>query len=496
MRHQCRRFRSLTAAALIAVTIVVMAPSRAAAQSSAPSPQSIEELRRQLADLERLTKAQIDALRAKLAQQEAELERLRRLSTAPAAPPVAPAPQPTSDRAVVSATATQETFSRERETAARVDNVPIDPAMIGFFGIPNTPARLKVDGYAKLDAIFDPRPAGNADSFNVGTIPIGLAGPEKVSNTNIHARQTRVQLDFRSPSALGADFRAFAEIDFFGSSGAVDPRMRHFYGQLLNVLLGQTWTTFTDVDAFPDQLDFAGPAGISFLRQPQIRYTQPLAKGQSLAFGIEKATVQAPQITSTGSSYTPAPDFVVRYRSERPLGHVQLGWLSRVLGYRVESRNRKHYGYALNASGGLKVFGDDRVMGYVMGGRGAARYVDNISGLNSDLDLDDSGTDVEPLGVFATYVAFTHRWPHRLRSTVVYGYSSIDNSAAQSATAYKDGHYVSGNLLFNPMGGGLNVGVEYLYGSHQQADDGKGTASRIQFAAKYDLYRKRPVDQK
>ena len=40
-----------------------------------------------------------------------------------------------------------------------------------------------------------------------------------------------------------------------------------------------------DVDAFPDQLDFAGPAGISFLRQPQIRYTHPLAKGQSLALG-------------------------------------------------------------------------------------------------------------------------------------------------------------------------------------------------------------------
>jgi len=478
------------------IALAVVVPSNAAAQTaSTGASQSVDDLKRQLEDLERTTKAQIEALRAQFAKQEAELARLR--ITPPAAPaaPGTPAPPQTSDRAVVSATATQETFNRDRETAARVDNVPIDPALIGFFGIPNTPARLKIDGYAKLDTIIDARPAGNPDQFNVGGIPIGLAGPERIANTNIHARQTRVQLDFRSPTGTDSEFRAFAEIDFFGSSGPVDPRMRHFYGQVKNVLLGQTWTTFTDVDAFPDQLDFAGPAGISFLRQPQIRYTHPLAKGQSLAFGIEKAVVQAPQITSTGSAYTPAPDFVLRYRLERQPGHVQLGSIYRVLGYRIERENRRHFGYAVNASGGLKVFGDDRVVAYVMGGRGAARYVDNISGLNADVDVNDQGNDVEPLPVFGTYLAYTHRWPRRLRSTVVFGYSGIDNTAAQAATAYKDGYYASGNLLFNPFGS-LNVGFEYLYGSHEQKDGGKGTASRIQFAAKYDLYRKRPVDQK
>ncbi|HUR36064.1 MAG TPA: DcaP family trimeric outer membrane transporter, partial [Vicinamibacterales bacterium] len=317
------------------LTLGVPSPA-AARQGEAAAPQSTDDLRRRIDDLERLTKGQIDALRAQLAVQEAELARLRAAASAP--PPAAPTAAPASDRAVVSASATQETFSRDRETAARVDNIPIDPAMTGFFGIPNTPARLKVDGYAKLDAIFDPHPAGNSDQFNVGSIPIGLTDAERVANTNIHVRQTRVQLDFRSPSALGSDLRAFAETDFFGSSGAVDPRMRHFYGQLQNVLLGQTWTTFTDVDAFPDQLDFSGPAGMTVLRQPQIRYTQPLATGQSLAFAIEKATVQAPQITSSGSSYTPAPDIVVRYRLDRPLGHVQVGSLSRVLGYRIDSR--------------------------------------------------------------------------------------------------------------------------------------------------------------
>lgn len=110
-----------------------------------------------------------------------------------------------------------------------------------------------------------------------------------------------MQLDFRTPTGVGSEFRAFAEIDFFGSNGSVDLRLRHFYGQVKNVLLGQTWTTFTDVDAIPDQLDLSGPAGIGLQRQAQMRYTPPLAKGQSLALGIEKAVVQAPQITARGA---------------------------------------------------------------------------------------------------------------------------------------------------------------------------------------------------
>ena len=477
----------------IGLALVVLVPSNVVAQTG--TSQSVEDLRRRLEELERTTTAQIEALRAQVAQQGAELARLRPMSPASPAAPGTPPPPQASDRAVVTATATQDTFNREGESVARVDNVPIDPALVGFFSIPNTPARMKVDGYAKLDTIIDTRPAGNPDQFNVGSIPINLPGPQRITNTNIHARQTRVQLDFRTPTGVGSEFRAFAEIDFFGSSGSVDPRLRHFYGQVKNVLLGQTWTTFTDVDAIPDQLDLSAPAGIGLQRQAQIRYTYPVAKGQSLALGIEKAVVQAPQITSTGSAYTPAPDFVLRYRLDTKPGHLQLASLYRVLGYRIQTQNRKKFGYAINASGGLKVFGDDQILAYVMTGRGAGRYVDNISGLNADLDLDDQGTDVEPLPVFGTYLAYTHRWPRRLRSTVTFGYSGIDNTAAQAATAYKDGYYASGNLLFNPIGS-LNVGVEYLYGSHEQKDGGKGTASRVQFAAKYDLYRKRPLDQK
>src|SRR4029078_11165746 len=122
------------------------------------------------------------------------------------------------------------------------DNKPIDPALQAFILIPGTPARMKIDGYAKLDTIIDTKPAGNTDRFIPSTMPVGLSEAEQNPSTTLHIRQTRINVDFRSPTTLGSDLRTFAEIDFFGPNAPFDPRLRHFYGQLANFLVGQTWT--------------------------------------------------------------------------------------------------------------------------------------------------------------------------------------------------------------------------------------------------------------
>ena len=139
----------------------VCVPRRAQAQSATTTQdQRLEDLKRQLAELEQTTAAQIAVIRQQIAALSPSGE-----------PAAAAAPQPA---APVPTGAAPETFARDRETVARVNNVPVDPAMQGFFPIPGTPARLKIDGYAKLDAIIDTKPAGNPDRFIPSTIPIGL----------------------------------------------------------------------------------------------------------------------------------------------------------------------------------------------------------------------------------------------------------------------------------------------------------------------------------
>jgi outer membrane DcaP-like protein len=113
----------------------------------------------------------------------------------------------------------------------------------------------------------------------------------------VSARQTRFNVDLRAPTRFNQDLRVYFEMDFFGNEGPTDPRLRHFYGQLRNILLGQSWSTFTDPDNKPDTLDLEGPAGYTDTRQAQARYTQPFGNGHSVAFSAERPDTQAPTLS-------------------------------------------------------------------------------------------------------------------------------------------------------------------------------------------------------
>lgn len=450
---------------------------RPAVAQGAQSAATVAELRQRLDEIERTMQMQVAAVRE-------EIARLEGTSPPQSQPPTTP---------LVSETAQAPTFGRDRESVARVNNQPLDPALVGFVAIPGTPARVKIDGYAKLDTNVDGKPAGNSDLFLPSSIPVGLTDAQQVMSTTMHIRQTRLNVDFRSPTQLGGDLRTYAEVDLFGPNGAPDPRMRHFYGQVMNVLIGHTWTTFTDIDALPDTLNLSGPTGISLLRQAQVRYTQPLAGRQSLAVAIERPQTQAPQITDTGAAYNPAPDIVARYRLDRDRSHLQVASVVRMLGYRIAARNETTVGAGVNVSGAWKASANDLFMASMAFGSGIARYIDNLAGQNADLDRNDANNDVTALPTLAGYAAYTRQLPKRFRTTAIAGYSGIDNTEGQSASAFRDSKYFSANLLWNPAGS-LDVGFEYFLGTHRLNSGEDAHASRLQFSAKYDFFRKRQVE--
>ena len=61
-------------------------------------------------------------------------------------------------------------------------------------------------------------------------------------------------------------------------SNSWSSRLRHAfvkwdYSENSSIMAGQSWSTFFNVGALPDVLDFVGPAGTIFVRQPQVRWT-------------------------------------------------------------------------------------------------------------------------------------------------------------------------------------------------------------------------------
>ncbi|HKQ76762.1 MAG TPA: hypothetical protein VJ810_23910 [Blastocatellia bacterium] len=510
-------------------------PQNAGAQPSSqktgeqPSTQNVEELKQKLADIEK----EVDALRKSVkqleeqqkqaSQKESQSSSKQSSSTQPGSsqPSGGAGAQGSSRRQrPISEVAKRETVKRDQETVARINNQPLDPELIGFFPIPGTKDKLKIDGYAKLDVIMDPRPAGDPDEFVTTTIPVNLTPPQKVVNSNVIFRESRINLDFRSPVFEDDVFRFYAEVDFFGPDGPTDPRLRHLYGQISNVLAGHTWTTFTDPDIIPDTLDAEGPAGRISTRQAQFRYTQAIGKHHSLAFSVERPGVRGPDLTPDGElirssvvrgflrrrgeevltpedltphegPYNPAPDFVVRYRYERKRGHLQFGSLYRVLGFQSAIEEDKTFGWGLNLSSGVMVGKRDNLLISATYGAGIARYISNLSDLDLDFDLDNDGTGIKALPAIGVYGAYQHYWHDQLRSTVTFGYDRVQNTAFQPFDSFSKSCYTAGNLIWRPRKDyNFTVGAEFLYGWQVLKDNLKGRANRVQVSLQYNLYRK------
>src|SRR3974377_1520102 len=183
MKETCiRTFRRI----MITATLILLVPFLLRAQSSSTS-SGIEELKKRLEELERATHEQIEILRQRIKEQEETIGRLQEQkpqASAEVQAPQSPTPSAVPHERETSAAARDETFNRAQDSAPRINNTPLDPSLQGFFQIPGTPARLKFDGYAKLDMNIDPRPAGNIDQFINTTIPVNVAPNAKSANVN------------------------------------------------------------------------------------------------------------------------------------------------------------------------------------------------------------------------------------------------------------------------------------------------------------------------
>ena len=159
----------------------------------------------------------------------------------------------------------------------------------GWWEIPKTTVRMKIGGYVKFDLIHDFDPIGSPDYFDVSTIP---TDGSKGETTHMHAKESRVFLDFRSPSKVG-ELRAYVEGDFYGTSGAF--RLRHAFVEINNGkwLAGQWWSNFMDETIIPPTLDFEKPAAYAFARHAMFRWKQSLSADSYLAIAVEEPNTRA-----------------------------------------------------------------------------------------------------------------------------------------------------------------------------------------------------------
>jgi hypothetical protein len=332
----------------------------------------------------------------------------------------------------------------------------------------------------------------------------------------ISARQSRFGATADQPIA-GHDLFIKFEFDLFGTGvdeGQTTFRLRHFYGSWGPILAGQTNSVFMDIDTFPNVVDYWGPNGMVFLRNPQVRYTFKTGRHE-IAVAIEKPSndIDSGDLREIDPALgnirgdQKIPDFTAHWRYDDDWGHVQLAGILREVAYdspgNPDNRPKgSKLGWGVNASANINFRQKKDILHLsVVYGDGIASYMND-----GGVDLAPGGQPIGPTPVgFAVpadattgppvaeaqqllgLVAYLdHAWSDKFSSSLGWSMVRVDNSSLQSADAFHEAQYASANLLFSPDKHIL-MGAEFLWGQRQDKDRATGHDARVQFSFKYSF---------
>ena len=169
--------------------------------------------------------------------------------------------------------------------------------------------KVAVSGYVKLDLQWSDKIAGNGFvGGEPSTPPSGVPyDGDKFHDHDqfvVDAKQTRFRIT-ASDEVMGVKLSSRVEGDFFQADGSATTsnsrhlRLRHAHASAQHpsgffMIAGQTWSNFMPTEvAQPDTVDFNGPAGQTFARQPQLTlgWKFPVAGADLVVSGsVEKAS--------------------------------------------------------------------------------------------------------------------------------------------------------------------------------------------------------------
>ena len=369
---------------------------------------------------------------------------------------------------------------------------------------------LELYGFVQLDAIQDFKRV-NPDwdaTLRPSRIPTqeGEFGGDGQSIFSV--RQSRLGAKATGEIA-GKPYEAKFEFDLYGTgvdAGQTTFRVRHIYGKWGPFLAGQTNTLFMDGDIFPNVVDYWGPTGMVFVRNPQLRWTFVNNGGFEAAVALEhpsddidpgRIRLIDENVASNIQSNEELPDLTAAVRYGGNWGHVRLAGILRKIGFETRGTEGNEpsgheTGWGLNATSAIKLGMFTPRLGVVYG-RGIATYM-NDGGMDLapavEIQTGPDGFLIVPRAVAVKLLGISAyadiQWSKQLSSALGYSFTKVDNTNFQELTAFHKGEYASANLLWTPLDNVL-VGAELLWGKRTDNDGDTGTDTRLQTTFKWSF---------
>ena len=343
----------------------------------------------------------------------------------------------------------------------------------GGFRLPGSETSVRFYGYAEAHAIHDLKQPGPSDTFtDLMFQPLDNSGGQK-GKTKFTAQTSRFGFESSTPTALGA-FNTKVEMDFYsyGAGNRNRLRLRHAYGEYAGFLIGQTWSTFMDLDDLPETVDFNGPIGAPFSRRTMIRYTYADAKaGYKLTAAIEDPEDQF----GGGSANERLPQIVLRADKSFDWGALN----ARVLAHEKRSFAEVKRGFGVGIGGSYKITDKDLLMGQYTRVDGDIDQLYGSNGYAIDATTGAITFDKNQ----GLVVGYAKTFSDQLRGTVSYGMNrgktaqAVDNRTLQQVFV---------NVIYSPIKN-VELGAEYIHGKRKTFTPETGTMSRFDLMGRYSF---------
>jgi hypothetical protein len=352
----------------------------------------------------------------------------------------------------------------------------------GGFRLPGSETSVRFYGYAEAHLIRDLKQPGPSDTFTDLMFQPVPSNNVPNGKTKLTAQTSRFGFESSTPTALGA-FNTKLEADFYAYSGAGTDnnrnrlRLRHAYGEYAGFLVGQTWSTFMDLDDLPETVDFNGPIGAPFSRRTMIRYTYADAKeGYKLTFAIEDPEDQF----GGGSTNERMPQLIARADKSFDWGALNVRALAHekrsILPSGVSQTKR---GFGVGVGGSYKLTDKDLLMGQYTRVDGDVDQLYGSNGYAIDATTGAITFDKNQ----GLVVGYAKTFSDQVRGSLVYGMNrgktaqAVDNRTLSQFFA---------NVIYAPIKN-VELGAEYIYGQRKTFTPETGKMSRFDLMGRYSF---------
>ncbi len=345
---------------------------------------------------------------------------------------------------------------------------------------------MRLYGSARLFGSNDFNGLEGGTGFSISEIPVG-------DNANYEetfymtANLTRLGMEVKRKTFIGNALIKI-ETDFNGPDNKF--RIRHAYGQTNHLIVGQTWTNFSDIETLPITVDVDGPPTAVSLRTVQIKYYLDFKPGWRFRASIESpsVTIFIPDTVSVEEVTQNYPALASNIKKDWETLQIKVAAILNPVSVRDFSGDRVN----LLGGGGLLSFNANitktstlKFQGLL--GKGIASFLNIGDNSAFDVVLNPFDSTYQLTSLYGGFIAFNQNLIKRLIDIdLVYGLIKINMEDYFPDYTFKSGQYIALNAFFTSPGG-FRLGAEYSYGFKKTKNDGSGEANRFAFTFYYDF---------